>query len=199
LYFQLLIAASLVWAGYQDVRARLVSDLSWIPAIAGAALVIYFDPSLALFIKLALIGGVGFAFTRIGAIGEADTIAFVFIVADSYPLSPIPVLIATAVVIGAHVAYLFATGYVGKERVIPLAQFKREARWIPRAVIKGGERKEVERNVNISRDEVEALTDEEATVQVQYGVPDVAYIAAGYVAYLVYLIVLHPGFFFSFP
>jgi hypothetical protein len=199
LYFQLLIAASLAIAGYFDVKERLVSDLVWIPALAGAGLVIYFDPSFGLLLKLGLVGGVGLAFAWYGAVGEADAIAFAFVTADIYLFSPIPALLATGVVIAVHLAYLYFAGFIGKPKVVSLAQFRAEARWIPRAVFKGEVRTEVKRNVNLSRELVEEMGSEGAMVEVQYGVPDVAYIAVGYAVYLVYLVVTQPAFFFSFP
>jgi hypothetical protein len=195
LYAQILLAASLLIAGYQDVRERLVSDLVWIPALAGAALVFILAPFLWLMLalRLALVGGVSFGFTRYGSIGQADAIALVLVSTDPSPLSPVPILLAGGVVALSHIAFLFFRGYVGKSRVIPIAQFKREARWIPRAVIINGVKNEVEKDVNISRDSVEKVADENAMIEVQYGVPTVAYIGAGYLAYLVYLIIFNPG------
>ena len=37
MYYQLLMLASFLLAGYQDAREQLVSDYYWIPGIIGAA------------------------------------------------------------------------------------------------------------------------------------------------------------------
>ncbi len=182
-------------AGYQDVRERLVSDLVWIPALIGAALVFILAPSLwlLLVIRLALVGGISFGFTKFGSIGQADAIALVLVSTDPSPLTPIPTLFAGGVVALSHIAYLFLRGYVGRPRAITIAQFRREARWIPKAVVKGGVRTDVEKDVNVSRESVEKIADDTASVEVQYGVPTVSYIGAGYLAYLIYLVIFNPS------
>jgi len=201
LFLQILMAVSFLIAGYQDIRERLVSDLVWVPAIVGVALALYFSPSqdVVLLARIGIIGAIALVVTRYGLVGEADGIAFVLVVADPAPLAPLPVLFAIAAVALSHIGYLFATGMTGKDKVISISQFRREARWIPKAVIVGGEKKAVDSNVNISREDVEKVTDESATVEVQYGVPTVAYIAAGYVIYLVYLAVFQSGVLLSLP
>jgi len=201
LFLQILMAASFLIAGYQDVKDRLVSDLVWIPAIVGVALALYFVPSedLILLVRIGIIGAIALVITRYGLVGEADGIAFVLVVADPTPLAPLPVLFAIAAVALSHIGYLYATGMAGKNKVIGIVQFRREARWIPKAVIIGEEKKEVDSNVNISREDVEKVTDESAMVEVQYGVPTVAYIAAGYMIYLAYLAIFQTGVLLSLP
>ncbi len=201
MFLQILMAVSFLIAGYQDIRERLVSDVAWIPAIIGVVLAFYFVPSedLILLVRIAIIGGIALVIAWYGFVGEADGIAFVLVVADPAPLAPLPVLFAIAGVALCHIGYLFATGMTGKSKVIPIRQFKKEARWIPKAVISGQERKEVVNDVNISRDDVEKVTDENAMVEVQYGVPTVAYIAVGYMIYLVYLAIFQSGVLLSLP
>lgn len=201
MFLQILMGISFLIAGYQDFRERLVSDLVWVPAIIGVALALYFSPSedLILLVRIGIIGGIALVIARYGFVGEADGITFVLVVADPAPLAPLPVLFAIAAVALTHIGYLFATGMAGKNKVIGISQFKREARWIPKAVIAGGEKREVASNVNISREDVEKVTDESATVEVQYGVPTVAYIAGGYLIYLVYLAVFQSGVLLSLP
>jgi hypothetical protein len=201
LFLQILVGISFLIAGYQDVKDRLVSDVVWIPAIIGVILAFYFVPSedLILLVRIVIIGVIAFVVTWYGFVGQADSIAFVLVVADPTPLAPLPVLFAIAAVALAHIGYLYATGLTGKDKVISIQQFKSEARWIPKAIIVGGERKDVEKDVNVSREDVEKVTDETAMVDVQYGVPTVAYIAAGYVIYIVYLAVFHSGVLLSLP
>lgn len=198
---QILMAASFLVAGYEDVKDRLVSDLVWVPGIVGVAVALYFYPSqdLYMLVRIGIIGTIALIVTRYGLVGEADGIAFVLVVADPAPLAPLPVLFGIAAVALSHIGYLYARGLAGKDRVISISQFRAEARWIPKAVLAGGEKKEVDKNVNLSRDDVEKVTDENAMVDVQYGVPTVAYIAGGYLLYLVYLVVFQTSFLLHFP
>jgi len=205
LFVQLLVAVSFLIAGYQDVKDRLVSDVVWIPALVGVVYGLYYLRSelLILLVPIALIGAIALGAAWFGAVGEADGIAFVLVIAGTVPLGLVPglleVFVGVLVVLGAHVGYLYLNGMVGKPRVIPIAQFRKEANWIPRALIVGGERTEVVKDVNVSRESVDAVTDEAATVEVQYGVPTVAYIAAGYLAYVVLLAVFQTGALLSLP
>jgi hypothetical protein len=205
LYVQLLVAVSFLIAGYQDAKERMVSDLVWIPALIGVVYGLYYLRSelLVLLIPIALIGAIAMGAAWYGAVGEADGIAFVLVIGGIAPLGLVPglleVFVGVLVALGLHVGYLYLKGMVGKPRVIPISQFRKEANWIPRAVIIGGERKEVVKDVNVSRESIESVTDETAMVEVQYGVPTVAYIAAGYVAYIVFLAVFQSGSLFSLP
>ena len=204
MYAQLLIAASFVVASYFDVKERAVSDLVWIPAGAGAIYVVYwfFSTGAAdtefFLLKLALIGGIALGFAFLGGIGQADAIAIAFVAADPYVLSPIAPLFATAVVALAHIGYEFATGNA-RGRTIPMEQFLREQRWIPKAIVSEGSRTEVSGDVNRAREEVEAANKPGATVEVKYGVPTVAYIGVGYVIYLLYLLAFSYSVFAGLP
>ncbi|MGD0638417.1 MAG: hypothetical protein ABSA72_10310 [Nitrososphaerales archaeon] len=198
---QILMLASFVIGGYQDLRERLVSDTVWIPAIVGVVLLFYFDFSQAgfLLVWVAIMGAIGFGFVWFGLLGEADGIALVLILALPYPSELLPLIFSIALASGVAILYLFLKGMLGKERIITIQQFKGEARWIPRAVIVGGERKEVAKDVNVSREEVEKITDEGAMVDVQYGIPDITFLMAGYIVYIVYLAVFQSGVLLSLP
>ena len=206
MYAQLLVAVSFAIAAYQDVKDRAVSDLVWIPAAVGVVYIFYsfyhisnFLGTEFLILKLALIGGIALAFAYFGGIGEADAIAIAFVAADPYSLSPLPPLFATAIVSLVHIGYEFAVGNAKGDRLIPMQQFLREQRWIPRAIVSDGARTEVSADVNVAREEVEASNKPEAQVEVRYGVPTVAYLGVGYVAYLAYLLILNPSTFVSLP
>jgi len=205
-YAQLLIAASFVVAAYQDVRERAVSDLVWIPAAAGIAYVVYdlLVSSLTsdlefIALKVALIGGIAFAFSFMGGIGEADAIALAVVAADPYSLSPLTALFATAMVALIHIGYEYAIGNARGAKTIPMAQFLKEQRWIPKAIVSGGTRREVNSDVNVAREEVEAAGMQDASVEVRYGVPTVAYLGVGYVAYLAYLLAFNYSAFLALP
>jgi Flp pilus assembly protein protease CpaA len=205
-YYQLLMLASLLLAGYQDARERLVSDYYWIPGIIAAVVAVAFLPSMdfLLVARITLIGVIAFAFTWFGFIGQADAIALTLISSDPTPYAPIPVLLATGVVSLAHIGYLYATGTTRKPKLITLQEFRTQAKWIPKALVINGERKEITNDVNVSRE----LAEEHATsgpedattmVEVQYGVPQVTYIAAGFVVYVVYLAIFQPHLLTALP
>lgn len=198
--------ASFLLAGYQDARERLVSDLYWIPGAIAAIAVIVLLPSMDLLLiaRIALIGAIAFAFTWLGFIGQADAIALALVASDPTPYAPIPVLLATGVVAIVHISYLYTRGVARKSHTISLDDFRKQAKWIPKALIINGERREITNDVNISREKAEEHAEggEDASstmVEVQYGVPQVTYIAAGYVGYLVFLLIFQPSLFFAFP
>jgi Flp pilus assembly protein protease CpaA len=206
LYAQLLIAASFVIASYSDVKERAVSDLAWIPALLGAGYIFYAlyvgSTSSALeflLLKVVLIGGIAIGFAFLGGIGQADGIAIAFVAADPYVLSPLAPLFATAAVALVHIGYEFANGNARGSKVIPMAQFLKEQRWIPKAIVSAEGRTEVSSDVNVAREEVEAANKPGAMVEVKYGVPTVAYLGIGYVAYLVYLLAFNYSVFASLP
>ncbi|MGD0476636.1 MAG: hypothetical protein ABSB29_00530 [Nitrososphaerales archaeon] len=201
MFAQLLIGVSFAVASYQDVKERAVNDIVWIPALIGLAYVIYaMFPDLELqLIKLALIGGIALVFALLGAVGQADSIALVFIAADPYQLSPILPLVGGAAVALGHIGYEVATGTAWGSKTIPIERFLKEQKWIPEAVIADGAREEVNSDVNVARDEVEANQKPGALVEVKYGVPTVAYLGVGYMAYLVYLLVFNQAALFSLP
>jgi Flp pilus assembly protein protease CpaA len=206
LYAQLLLVVSFLLAAYQDIRDRAVSDLVWVPAVVGVTYVVYslyaFFPAAQiefLLLKVALIGGIALAFTYLGGIGQADAIALAFIAADPYPVSPLPALFATAILALSHIGYEFSVGNARGAKTIPMAQFLREQRWIPKAVVADGTRTEVNSDVNVAREEVEAAGRPDAMVEVRYGVPTVAYLGLGYAIYLVYLLLFNYSVFASLP
>ena len=201
MYAELLIAASFAVAAYQDAKDRAVSDLVWLPAGAAVALTLYSfyvrgGAGLEFYlVKLVLIGGLALAFTFLGGIGQADGIAIAVVAADPYALSPLAPLLGAAVVAAVHIVYEVARGNAGRKKTIPMEQFLKEQRWIPKAIVSGESRTEVSRDVNVARDEVEASGKAGALVEVSYGVPTVAYLGVGFVAYVVYLLLFsYPAF-----
>jgi len=174
------LAASFAVASYQDVSERAVSDIVWLPALVGVAYAVYSihvnDSLLSLeflLLKIALIGGFGLVFAFLGGIGQADAIAMAFIAGDPYTLSPLLPLFATAAVATAHIAYEYSVGNA-KTKSVPMEQFLREQRWIPKAIVDQDTRTEVSSDVNVAREEVEAAKKPGAQVEVKYGVPTVA-------------------------
>jgi len=206
LYGQILIAASFAVAAYQDLRERAVNDLVWAPAIAGTAFVFYslatsgqyFDLEFDL-ARILLIGGMAFVMVYLGMLGEADLIALVFFAADPYAFGIFFALIGAVIVLVPHLAYALLTGEGRGSHLIPVSQFQREQKWIPRATIVDGVRHEVDSDVNKAREEVEGAQKEGMQVEVVYGVPDVLYFGLGYILYLVYLVLFNYALFSSLP
>jgi vacuolar-type H+-ATPase subunit I/STV1 len=202
---QLLIAASFAIASYEDVRERAVNDLVWLPALAGAGYVAYSmltsgGPTLGLLlVKLGLVGGIALVFLYFGSIGQADAIAMAFVASDPYPLSPILPLVAAAAIALTHIGYEFVSGNARGGLRVPIERFLKEPKWIPKAIVIDGVRTEVSSDVNAAREEVEVKQVSGAMVEVGYGVPTVAYLGVGYVAYLAYLIVFNPLAFAGLP
>ncbi|MGD1054543.1 MAG: hypothetical protein ABR867_00460 [Nitrososphaerales archaeon] len=201
MYGQLLIGVSFAVASYQDVKERAVNDIVWVPALVGSGLIIYSAfPNLELqLIKFALIGGIALVFALLGLVGQADSIALVFIAADPYRFSPILPLVSGAAVALGHIGYEVATGNAWGSKTIQIERFLKEQKWIPEAVIADGVREEVNSDVNVARDEVEAKQKPGTMVEVKYGVPTVAYLGIGYLAYLVYLLVFNQAALLSLP
>lgn len=206
MYGQILIAVSFAIASYQDLKERAVSDLVWIPAIAGAAIIFYSLASAGSYtdlefdaIRVLLLGGIAFAMVYFGVLGEADFIALVFFAADPYVLGVFFSLIGAVIVLVPHLAYVLLTGEGRGSHVIPVTQFLREQKWIPKATLTEGVRHEVDSDVNRAREEVEELQKEGMQVEVVYGVPDVLYFGLGYILYLAYLALFNYGLFSSLP
>ncbi len=205
MYAQLLIGVSFAVAAYQDVTDRAVNDLVWAPALAGAVFIVYSmvssaSPDLTLqVVKLGLVGAIALVFTLLGAVGQADAIALVFVAADPYPLSPFFPLFAAAVLALSHIGYEYTNGNARGGKSITLERFLKEQKWIPKAVVADGVRTEVNRDVNVAREEVEANQKQGAMVEVSYGVPTVAYLGLGYIVYLAYLVLFNQAAFISLP
>jgi len=200
-YSQILICASFVAASYQDFKERSVSDIVWIPAIVGAGyVVVALYPNIQVLLpKLAIVGVIGLVFYFFGKLGQADPIAFAFLVWDPVPFSLVPIMMGTGAVMLAHIGYEYLAGNLGGARVIPIDQFLREQCWIPRAVINNGVRKEVDAGVNVARDLVEKDVSPGSVVEVEYGLPDVTYFGMGYIIYVAYLVLFNLTTFLSIP
>lgn len=188
-------------ASYQDIKERAVADIVWIPALIGVVYAFYsLYPSIEyLGSKVALVGAISLVFVLLGYMGQADGIAFAFIAADPFLLSPIPPLFGTAVVALLHIGYQYAWGSGKGTQTIPIEKFLKEQKWIPKAVITDGNKKELDRDVNVARDLVAKDHVAGSLVEVTYGVPTVAYLGLGYLAYLVYLLLFNPATFFALP
>lgn len=200
MWSQILIAVSMAVAGVSDIRERSVHDIAWFPAAVGIIYILIFrnDLLLSVALKVAIIGGIAIGFTLYGALGQADAIALVVLAFDPYLISPLLIFVAAASVALMHIAYIFISKK-GGTKVITIEQFKMEEHWIPRAIIVSGKKVVVNKDVNKAREEVLQQASEDTLVEVTYGVPTVAYLAAGYISYLVYLALFNYSTFLSLP
>ena len=197
---QALIAASLLIAAYQDMKRREVEDPVWIPAAIGIALALLFGNQLfSTLVKLSFVALIVVVATWYGTLGQADLIAFIVVGADPALLSLTVTLGAAAIALATHVGYLYLKGQIGRSLEIPVSQFEKEWKWIPKAVISAGVRTEVGRDVNEAREEALTKAVEGSTVEVKYGVPTVAYLGFGYFAFLIYGLISNFQLFLTFP
>jgi hypothetical protein len=198
--YQALVAASLLIAAYRDVKTREVEDLVWIPAAVGVSLGILFSGQwLLAVVKVGLVGLIAVAATWYGVLGEADLFAFVVIGADPAAISLTFALGASAIILAAHVGYLYYKGEIGRRLEVPASVFRRELKWLPKAVISDGVRTEVGRDVNKAREEALMKATDSSMIEVKYGVPTVAYLGVGYFAFLVYTLLFNFQGFLSVP
>lgn len=183
------------------MRERAVNDLVWLPGLVGVILVIYaIYPNLELeLLKVGLVGAVMLGAVFLGIIGQADAIAWTFIASDPSLLSPILPLIVAALVLAGHAAYGYRLGRFRRGLTIPIDRFLHEQQWIPKAIIVDGVRTEVSSDVNQAREEVQAKKTQGAMVEVKYGVPTVAYLGLGYLAFLAYLVIFNQAGFLGLP
>ncbi|MDG6918584.1 MAG: hypothetical protein JRN62_04005 [Nitrososphaerota archaeon] len=194
------IAASFVLAGVQDLEERAISDLVWIPGIAGAAMALYWSyanlPSALFYVelfKLGMFSAIGVAFARLGHVGQADAIALVLIGADPYVMS-FSVLLVAMVVAAFHAVAAYKEGLMKSDLMIPIEQFKAQKQWLPVGIEAGdGQTISVATDVNISREDVLSKAPPGSRVMVRYGLPVVTYISIGYMVYLAFSLVFAGG------
>jgi Flp pilus assembly protein protease CpaA len=205
-YAQLLLAISFAFGSYQDVRDREVSDLVWIPAAGGVAIIMYEafrSPGSPLLetelLKLGFAAALVVVLYYFGAVGEADLIALAFFFADPYLWSFFFAMVGVAVVMGSHIVYRLLKSRPIRTVVIPVDQFVREPFWVPVATIFDGMREEVSADVNFAREEVEAKKKEGMLVEAKYGTPTLAYYGIGYILYLLALLAFNYSLFASLP
>jgi hypothetical protein len=200
MWSQILIFSSIVAAGIFDVKERAVSDFIWLPAGIGLVytLLTRSDLFFSIAVKIGFIGLIAVGFTVYGAIGQADAIALIFLASDPYFISPLIIFVGAAFTALAHISYIYLSGK-GNPRLVTIEKFKKEQNWIPRAIINPEGRVEVSRDVNKAREEVLENAKEGTMVEVTYGVPTIAYLAAGYAVYLAYLVLFNYGIFLNLP
>jgi hypothetical protein len=179
----LLVLASFALASYQDIRRREVDDVIWLPGLIGLGLLLFLSP-LPLRLPMAIaLGLAGYLVVRLGAMGEADGIAL-FLWSSLGGLMGI-IIAAAGALLGllVHMALLRAWG---RKRVgtMSLERALREGHWLPRRILIEGEWRELPKNVNRLWEELRRY-DPRSEVEVEFGVPMVAYLGLGYLlAYL---------------
>ena len=202
MYAQILLALSFALGSYQDIKERMVSDLVWIPALAGVGIIVYdaFAWSNSFFLesellKLGLAGFLVVVLYFLGIVGQADLIALVFLFSDPYPWSFFYAMIGVAAVMGGHMVTRILRLEPVTKVTMPIERFEREPHWVPSAVVVDGRREDVSRDVNVAREEVLAKRKDGMMVEARYGTPTLAYYGLGYIVYLALLVILsYPTF-----
>lgn len=208
-YSQILIAASLIIGGAQDIKVRAIDDIVWIPAIVGGGLAVFelwtselYAVKTILFVTAILVAIKGVPLitgNRALTSGDADLIALILIALDPLFLT----MLVTPLLAGVGMAFTVAYLYVRKEwpgkSTVSADRFKREYKWIPVAIISGDRKTEIDEDVNRGRELVEETLKETDRVEVTYGLPNVTFWAIGYVAFLVGLALFYPRLFASTP
>ena len=172
------VLASFALAAYEDIREREVHDLIWAPGIVGLALLLLLNP-LPYRLPLALfLGAAGYLAARLGYVGQADAIALLLWSSLGGALEFILASLGALAGLLGHLALLKLRGR-RRAAIMPLARALSERHWLPRRVFVEGRWRELPRDVNRLWGELERY-DPSSAVEVEFGVPMVAYLALGY-------------------
>ncbi|MGQ9781190.1 MAG: hypothetical protein ACUVQ8_02890 [Nitrososphaeria archaeon] len=178
-----LVAVSLLAGAVQDIKENQVSDYTWIPAILGATLMIYFNMNNYLFLALKLfmtvtILIVGYFFGG----GVADIIGLAAAVVDDDPFSPVGTMIIFLIVTTPYAVF---KKLVRKERkqIMPLKEFVKRKNIYPVKLFVDGKETKLPKTVDKAYEVFEALLEQgkEAYVEAETGVPAIVPMCVGYV------------------
>lgn len=180
-----LVATSLLAGAVQDIKENQISDLTWIPAIIGAIVMIYqyiIQSSyifLALkFVMVAMVLSVSYFFGG----GMADMIGLAVVVVDDDPFAPIGTLVVFVAVTITYAVYSFL---MKKQRrtMIPLTDFLKKKNVYPVKVYVEGREEKLPKTADKAYEVLETILKEnkEAVVEAETGIPAVVPMCVGYV------------------
>lgn len=155
---ELLVVASFAMAGRQDWRKRKVTNIVWLPAVAGVVLSFFVYPLALVWVIVAVgISSVAWLAFLFRQMGPGDAVGITLIMFS--PLNAAFVIIWACLFALLHLA-VRRQGHeaLSKPVMIPKEQKEREPWWMP-----------------TGRPAPEGM------VEVKYGVPTVSYLALGYV------------------
>jgi hypothetical protein len=193
LYAEILASITFALVAYQDLRERMVSDYVWIPAILAGIVMLWERPdvwvlSLA---KVGVFGALGALSIILGLFGQADGLTIIAMAVGTSTFSPIPQMFAAAMVAIAHILYLaIRHGSLKIEKTMAVEEAAKQNVWIPLEVTCDGQTVELDSSPEKAWNALEGYLGRGATVKTSYGVPFAGYLAIGYLAAFVALLVL---------
>jgi hypothetical protein len=193
LYAEILASITFALIAYQDFRERMVSDYVWIPAIVAGAVMLWERPDVWIFslAKVGIFTALGALSIILGVFGQADGLAIIAMSVGTSTLSPIPQMFAAALVAIGHILYLAVRhGSLKIEKTMPVEEAVNQNVWIPLEVTVDGQTVELESSPEKAWNALESYLGKGATVKASYGVPFAGYLAIGYLAAFVALLVL---------
>jgi len=196
MYAEILASITFALVAYQDFRERMVSDYVWMPAIVGGAVMLWERPDVWVFslAKVGIFGAFGALSIILGVFGQADGLSIIAMAVGTSTYSPIPQMLAAAVVALIHIGYLVIRhGSLKIERVMPVEEAIKQNVWIPLEVTCDGTVTELDGSPEKAWDALQGYLGRGATVKTSYGVPFAGYLAIGYLAAFAAMAILAPG------
>jgi hypothetical protein len=193
LYAEILASITFALVAYQDLRERMVSDYVWIPAILAGVVMLWerSDVWVLSLAKVGVFGALGALSIILGLFGQADGLTIIAMAVGTSTLSPVPQMFAAAMVAIAHILYLaIRHGSLKIEKTMAVEEAVKQNVWIPLEVTCDGQTVELDSSPEKAWNALEGYLGRGATVKTSYGVPFAGYLAIGYLAAFVALLVL---------
>jgi hypothetical protein len=176
---------------YQDFKDRLVSDLVWIPAALAVPVMLWEAGTLwwLAAVKLGVLAAAAIVVWAAGFFGEADAVSLAFMGIGTSILSPLPQLVGMSVASISHIFYLVVRHRSFRiERMMTVEEAEKQNVWIPREVEMDGKSVELDPSPEKAWGSLKKFEGTEAVVRGSYGVPLAGYMAIGYIAAFVSLL-----------
>ena len=193
MYAEILASITFALVAYQDLRERMVSDYVWIPAILAGVVMLWerSDVWVLSLAKVGVFGALGALSIILGLFGQADGLTIIAMAVGTSTLSPVPQMFAAAMVAIAHILYLaIRHGSLKIEKTMAVEEAVKQNVWIPLEVTCDGQTVELDSSPEKAWNALEGYLGRGATVKTSYGVPFAGYLAIGYLAAFVALLVL---------
>jgi len=185
MYAELLASVTFALVAYQDFRDRMVSDYAWIPAILAGVVMLWEQPEIwqLSLLKVGIFGAFGALSILLGLFGQADGLAIIAMSIGTSTFSPLPQMLAAAIIALAHITYLVVRhGSFKIEKTMTVEEAVKQNVWIPLEVTCGGIVVELKGSPEEAWDALQGYLGKDATVKASYGVPFAGYLAIGYIA-----------------
>jgi Flp pilus assembly protein protease CpaA len=190
-FAEALASFTFILVAYQDFKERMVSDWVWIPAAIAIPVSIWESGNLWWLAasKLSILAVAAIATYFLGVFGQADSIALFFMGVGTSYLSPLPQLIGMSIASLVHISYLaLRSGSIRIEKFMSVEEAERQNVWIPREIESEGVRVQLSSSPEEAWDSLKKYEGSNAMVKVSYGVPLAGYMAIGYTAAFIALV-----------